>query len=175
MEIEQIAEYELGQKERKEIRCLLEEAFSTYPEEGAYWQQLPSFRLLVRRGSDLLGHMGVEYRRVRVGEEHFRIFGIADLCVHPDFRSSGVGGRLIDHLQELASEYQAQFMLTFASRSDFYVKNGFEEVHTPCRWLMIHQGVTMGVMQRKLSGVMVKPLDGAPWPKGELDLLGHIF
>ena len=175
MEIEQVAEYELGEKAREEVRCLLEKAFSSYPQKDAYWQQLPTFRLLARREKELLGHLAVEYRRVRVGTEHFRIFGIADLCVHPDFSGSGVGGRLITQLQELAPGYQARFLLTFASRPDFYLKNGFEEVQTHCRWLMIHQGVTMGVMQRKLSGVMVKALDATPWPAGALDLLGPIF
>lgn len=175
MDIEQVAEYELSAQDRQEVRNLLETVFSSYPEDEAYWHQLPNFRLLARKERALVGHLGVEYRRVRVGAEHFRIFGISDLCVHPEVSRSGVGTSLVKRLEALAPDYGVQFLLTFATHPDFYRKCGFEEVQTHCRWLMIHQGVSMGVMQRKLNGVMVKAMEAHSWPVGELDLLGHIF
>jgi len=65
---------------------------------------------------------------VAVGESH-----ILNLCVHPDYRSIGLGKMLLSHLLDLAQEHNANLTFLEVRPSNFsaiklYLDMGFDEI-----------------------------------------------
>ena len=58
----------------------------------------------------------------------------------------------------------------------FFENNGFEVVSNECKWMVIHQQATLGVIKRSLQeGLMIKSLGSKEWRPKQLDFLGPIF
>ena len=53
---------------------------------------------------------------------------VEDVCVHPDFRSKGIGSRIIDKIYQEAQARGCRKMtlVTAQETSEFYIKNGYE-------------------------------------------------
>jgi ribosomal protein S18 acetylase RimI-like enzyme len=53
---------------------------------------------------------------------------VEDVCVHPDFRSNGLGSRIIDKIYQEAEARGCRklTLVTGSETSEFYIKNGYE-------------------------------------------------
>ena len=148
--------------------------------DGAHGRR-PSFnqilheRLLAWSGSDLLGHVGMDYRVVRVGEAIVPVVGIVDLCVAPGARRQGIGAALLQGAEERARGQS--FALAMADDPRLYQESGYSLLHAAdVTFLAIDELRCHGVIRRDLSEVfMVKRLTFDAWPDGPIDLLGHLF
>ena len=173
--IEEIVEYQLSSSHKEQVTRLFDVVFEDYPSGRIYYNQLPDFRLLAFSNEELIGHVAVSHRMIRVGEESHPVFGIIDLCVHPDFRLNKLGTKLINSIAEKARLYEMHYLVLTSEKDDFYLKNGFIHTDNPCRWLVIHHDNSYGVLQRNLEeGLMIKEITTS-WAKGEVDLLGTMF
>ena len=176
MRIDKINEYELSTNETSAIVELFHAVFEGYPEGLIYYNQVPDFRFLAWNDKTLVGHVGVHYRKICVGGTVLAVFGIVDLCVASDNQLMNVGSTLIKAVLELSLKNNVDFLVLTSDEDEFYLKNGFNVVTNPCRWLVIHNHVSMGVLKRTLNhGLMVKPIHDKKWPEGELDVMGHMF
>ena len=86
MKILRIEEFKINKKQHSEISELLKLCFSSYPSNRSFYKQFPSFRYLVFKENELIAHLAIIHRMIKVGEENFVIFGVSDLCVHPEFQ-----------------------------------------------------------------------------------------
>ena len=84
------------------IASLLDACFDGVHGGRTWFKQIPHQRLLAWSGSDLMGHVGMEYRVVRVGEAFLPVVGIVDLCVAPAARRQGIGAALLLGVEERA-------------------------------------------------------------------------
>ncbi len=176
MKTTRIEEFKVSPDQKKAIETLLRKCFSEYPRGRSYYKQLPSFRYLAYDGDKLIGHMGVEHRMMKAGNEVCSVFGIADICVDTDYQHQKVGSSLIKKLEKLGKKNKVDFMLLMADDHQLYLKNDFEIISNTCRWLMINEHQTLGVGHRKIEDcIMVKSLNGKTWGNGLIDFLGHIF
>jgi len=175
-EITEIKEYKLEPDTAAEIACLLQQSFEGYPDGRHFLHQLPSFRLIVRNGSNLEGHVAIHHRIISSDEMIYNIFGIADLCVNTGARKSGIASALLDELEKIATEAQIDFLVLVTNVHKFYTKKGFEKAENVCRWVMVQNNKSLGLVRRRVEdGLMYKKLSDLPWPKNELDLMGHVF
>jgi hypothetical protein len=64
-----------------------------------------------------------------------------------------------------------------AEEPALYRKAGYRRTVQTVTWLAIDQHRNLGLKtERCVDLLMVKPLDGAPWPEdGQLDLLGYWY
>jgi hypothetical protein len=176
MKIDKIPEYELSKDQTSAIGELFKAVFEGYPEDFIYYNQVPDFRFLAWNDDKLVGHVGVHFRKICVGGTILSVFGIVDLCVATDNQLTNVGSNLIHEVYDLGLKNNVDFLVLTSDEDEFYLKNGFQVVKNPCRWLVIHNHVSMGVLKRTLNhGLMVKPINQATWPAGELDFMGHMF
>lgn len=175
MKIERIEELELTAADRQKIAHLLKEGFGVYPEGKSYYKQLPGFRILARDGDQLLGHLAAEYRMINVGGSALPIFGVADLCVTPSRQQERIATQMLAKLETLAVKTQVEFIILTGSEPNVYKGMGFERIGRECRWLLINNMQTLGVMRRFVDNIMVKPVGDRLLPEGEIDFLGHIF
>lgn len=175
IDLRRLEEFQLTAADEQAIRQLFSSAFSVYPDR-TYYKLQPNFRYLCWNGSQLVAHMAVEHRTINNAGQLLRIFGVADLCVEPDWQHQRIGSHLLSELALLGQKNGIDCIVLMASEQAFYLKNGFESVNNRCRWLMISNHTTLGVAQRHIEAtLMVKALGEKRWQPGLVDFLGTVF
>ncbi|PHN02986.1 GNAT family N-acetyltransferase [Flavilitoribacter nigricans] len=175
MRIERLEEFKLSGTVRAKIAALLKEGFGVYPEGRTFYKQLPDFRYLAWDGEDLLGHLAAEFRIINVGGTLLPIFGVADLCVTPSRQQERIATQMLRELEALARSSNVEFILLTGSEPNVYKGMGFDRLERSCRWLLMNNLSTLGVIRRSVNNIMIKCLGDRTWPEGEIDFLGHIF
>jgi len=176
MNIKRIEEFKLTNQQHQNIGILLKECFSAYPADRSFYKQLPSFRFLVSEKKIIIAHLAIVHRIVKIEEENFTIFGVSDLCVHPDFQHQKIASMLLEELEKLGKKNNIDFVLLIAQDQKFYKKNGYKTFDNNCRWLIINETQSLGIAQRNLDhALMTKSLNGKKWKKGMVDFLGSLF
>ena len=176
MILHRVEEFQLTTAIHAKIRSLLALSFEDYPSNKNFLHQTPSFRYLLLDDKALIGHMAVDHRIVQLDGQTISIFGITDICVHPEHQQRQSATKMITELEALAKEHNVEALMLFTNLFPLYTKLGFAKQPNKCRWLMIQNDVSLGVARRTLEDcLMVKMLTDKTWTDGELDLLGHVF
>ena len=176
MNIQRIEEFQISTATHQQIQTLFADCFPEYPKDRTYFKQVPTFRYLVWEKDRLVGHLGVDHRIIRVGNQSVSIMGIVDLCVDPAFQSQKIASNLIHQLDTLSQKHQIDFLVLVTGDHNYYRKHGFQLVQNVCRWLIINNHQMLGIGHRRIEeSLMVKPLGDKPWNTGLIDFLGHIF
>ncbi len=176
MEIKRIEEFKLNSNQHLQINQLLQLCFSAYPTDRTFYKQIPSFRYLVFEKKAIVAHLAIIHRMIKIGGKNYIIFGVSDLCVHPDFQHKKIASVLLENLEKLGRKHKIDFITLIAQEVDFYKKNGYEVFNNDCRWLIVNETQSLGIAQRNLdNALMVKPLGDKKWVKETVDFLGNLF
>jgi len=161
-------EFKITNQQHTHIRNLLQICFASYPTDRSYFNQLPAFRFLVYDKRKLVAHMAVIHRVIKFGDEVTTIFGVADLCVHPEYRDQDIASELLQELETLGKDHDIELILLIAKENKFYKKNGFK--------IMTNQHQSFGIVQRSLEdSLMIKKIGPKKLASGTVDLLGSLF
>ena len=175
MLIERVEELRLSRADEAQIAALLEAAFDTDFGGRSFFHQRMTLRLLARDDGRIVGHMGLLYRSVRLGEALVDIMGLADVATDPNRRGEGIAGRLLAEAITVARDSPAAFFLLFGD-APLYAGHGFEPQGNPLRYLHMDGAVSHGMRDSGPDGLMVLPLRDAAWDGSALlDLLGDKF
>lgn len=176
MNISRIEEFKIPPAQHEQIHDLLQICFEGYPKGRTYFKQLPSFRYLAKQDNHLVAHLAVEHRMMAINQTPVRVFGVVDICVHPDFRQQKIASTLLHKLETLGRNHHIDFIVLTATDHDFYQKSGYTLHTNTCRWLLINNHQTLGVHNRQLNDcILVKALGQRKWLAGEVDFLGEVF
>ncbi len=176
MFIQRIEDFQIPKEIDIQIGELLEEAFPGYPKGQSYYKQVPDFRYLVWNEEELIGHMAIEHRLMSNGGNPIKVFGVTDLCVKDSFQHKKLATRLLQELEDLGRKFELDFIILLARDHELYLTNGFQLVKNDCRWLLIHDNASLGIIHRKIEQtLMMKPLSSKKWKNGLLDFLGPAF
>ena len=161
---------------RDQLRPLLDEAFPALFNGRTYVKQRPHFRIIMRRGSEIIGHVALDYRIIRIGDGVVPICFVIDLCVRKDLRGQGVGSKLLAEAELQARGSSACFMVLMADIHEFYGRYGFLRIQgVSARYLSIDNLVSSKLMEEDLSSqLMAKNLTEVAWPQGPIDMLGYL-
>lgn len=85
---------------RDPLRPLLDQAFPGFFGCRISVKQSPHVGIVMQDGDDVIGHVALDHRVIRIGDEVVRICGLIDLCVAAHRRGSGLGSRRL-HEAEL--------------------------------------------------------------------------
>lgn len=176
MKIQKAEEYKISYEQALAINALLTTCFSGYPSNRNYYKSLPTLRLLAWNKDLLIGHLAIVYRVIKVGSTVLRVFGISDVCVHPEHRDQHCASVLLDKLDKYCKRYRIDFQILIAEEQEFYKKRNYQSVENTVRWLLINDHQSLGVMHGQLNNsLMVKQTGEVDWNEGLLDLLGSVF
>ena len=176
MQIFRKEEFKINSKQQSDIRSLLQICFSSYPPDRSYFNQLPSFRFLVYHEKILIGHIAVVHRVIKFDEEVVTIFGVADLCVHPNFRDQDIASELLEKLENLGKKHSIDLIVLISKLNKLYKKSGFKKYNNKLKWLMTNQHQSFGIVHRSLdNSFLVKKITEKKLEKGTVDLLGSLF
>lgn len=176
MRIERYIEHEISADVHASIESLRNSCFPDHKQARSYGKQLPHFRVLAFSNDQLVGHLGVDHRSMRFGDQVYSVFGVIDLCVAEDSRNCGIGSRLISELEERARAAGIDLFVLLAKDHSLYSKRGFLELDAECHWLRIDDHTNLGVGEENIANeLMVKLIGLDTMPEGPVDFLGYMF
>lgn len=158
-----------------EIRALLTRCF-TKPQDVVfkdrrYFCEPYEHRWVIRdAGRSVIAHAGVHQKAVEADGRGFRIGGIAEVCVHPEYRGRGFVRAMLACIHDWLIRHEFDFAVLFGEPS-IYQSSGYVQVNN-----LVHDEVTAtGETSRTQSPAMVKELSGTPWPTSQVYLPGPKF
>ena len=173
--IEQFADRDLPQSDEAQIVRLLARCFDTDFGGRSYFQQRPHFRLIWREDGQIIGHMAVMMRAIRLGGALVDVAGLADVATDPDHRGRGIAADLLQASIAQVRRTQADYFLLFGT-ADLYGAHGFAPAPNVITYTDLRRAVTGLVKIETAQELRVLPLRGKVWPvDAPVDLLGHLF
>ncbi|MCA0953694.1 GNAT family N-acetyltransferase [Mameliella alba] len=170
--IDCIAEPDLSLSDEARIADLLRQCFPTDFGGRSFYQQRPHMRL-VWRDRQILSHLSLFLRAIRLGDELVDVLGIGDVATAPDARGCGHATALLDHAVHKAG--RARFAILIGDRT-LYDRAGFVAQSNPFRHLRIEGARTVEITDQTSPFLRVRPLADSAWPKAErVDFLGPLF
>ncbi len=139
--------------------------------ERRYFCQPYAHRWVIRdAGHSIIAHAGVHQKAVEADGSRFRIGGLAEVCVHPEFRGRGFVKAMLACIHDWLIRHEFDFAVLFGEPS-IYQSSGYVEVNN-----LVHDEVTpSGEKCKPQNPAMVKHLSDTPWPTGEVYLPGPKF
>jgi aminoglycoside 2'-N-acetyltransferase I len=148
----------------KELREWFEREFESIDR----WRAA-DYYVLLNRGGQLAGRLGVLDSEVSVGNQFIRVGGIGGVATKPAFRHRGVASAMLARVAEfMKSDLRMEFGLLLCRHevSPVYAKMG---------WVMVPGPTTFaraGVAATYPNDTMILRLGERVWPPGPIDMLG---
>lgn len=175
MQIDRIFEPDLSSANETAIAALLDAAFGGGYEGRSFYQQRPSVRFLLGDGKDIIGHIAICYRSVRLGERLLTVGGLIDVAVQPSRQGQGHAKQLLTDVEAWARNTKADALVLFGDHP-VYAAMGYQSKSNVQRYTQLVGASTGEVEERSRPGLMVLPLRTLDWDENEvLDLLGFRF
>ncbi|MFI9842098.1 GNAT family N-acetyltransferase [Nonomuraea sp. NPDC051941] len=163
-----VAETHLTEEQDAALRPLLAAAFPDRAGHFAlqsWWLARPQWRLWLSDGDRPIAHLGVERRRIGVGDQDVYVAGIGHVCTDPAMRGRGLGVALMNELREVLTE-RFGFLTCLPHVQGFYEAAGWVQVHAPVVMSNVYTG------ERMTSSIPAMVL-GEGFPEGgPIDLRG---
>lgn len=157
------------------IADLLARSFDVDFGGRSYFKQRHHLRLVQREAGQIVGHIALTYRAVRLGNRLVDIAGLAEVACDPDCRGQGIATSLLGEAIATAKASPAQFMLLFGT-AGLYAGAGFRPARNPTTYVEMHNARTGPVKAETAETLQVLALRGAAWDgDAALDLLGCLF
>lgn len=176
MIVETIPEHLLTNADDAAIAQLLARCFTTDFGGRSFFQTRHSWRHILRHDGQVIAHLAVQLRAVRLGEDLLTIAGIADVATHPDHRGRGHAATLLQATLTTARQSPARHVLLFGT-AKLYPAAGFRPIQNPLTYIDL-TGARSGPLHRARPEEHLQVLDLAdtPWDGSKpLDLLGGLF
>ncbi len=165
-EIEYLPDEHVDKLLDREIRDLLTTCF-TKPQDVVFKTQRyfrePYPRRWIIRGKNgaLVAHIGVHEKQIEGNGSTFRIGGICEVCVHPDYRGRGYVKLMLKCIHAWLSGHGFAFAVLFGDHR-VYGSSGYVRIDN-----LVHGGDGDGWKPVK---AMVREMSDTPWPGGEVRL-----
>lgn len=175
MIVERIEEMRLTAQDETQISSLLAKAFGLEFDGRSYAQQRHHLRLVVRSDGQIIGHMAVTFRAIRMGDEIVHVAGLAEVASDPMHRGKGIATTLLKAAIAEVKQSIATFFILFGDLP-LYAATGFMPKANVIRFASLEGVKTGEVMQAPNDGLMVMSLTEAKWDEHALiDLVGPTF
>lgn len=175
MQTARTAEWALQPDTEAEIAALLRGAFDTDFGGRSYFMQRPHQRYTAHREGQLIGHLSVTYRAIRVGARLCTVAGVCDVATSHAARGQGVAGHLLKRALHDAASSPAEFALLFGD-AGLYAAAGFYPARNALTYVDMTGAHTGQMVTSADDGLMIYPLRGVTWDQSApIDLLGPLF
>lgn len=131
-----------------------------------YYNEVPRHRYMLWDEDELAAHIAVHEKEVLIDGVSTPICGIAEVCVHPDYRKQGLVKQLLEQIHIDRSKHCDAFSLLFGEE-EIYGSSGYQCVS--------NLKALQHSKEWNISGhAMVYPLN-REWPAEDLLLVGIPF
>ena len=120
---------------------------------------------------ELIAHIAVHDKQIGTAAGELRMAGIAEVCVHPQYRGRGLVRDLLATAHAWLAAQGIPVAMLFGDKKH-YASSGYRNISNPIR----HRNSETGVWITEPSDwAMVKPRGNLDWPAGVVDLRGPTF
>lgn len=174
-QIERIHETEISAADEAQIAALLATCFDTDFGGRSYFRTRHHLRLVIRDQGQIVAHVALQFRAVRLGGRLLDVAALAEVATHPDHRGKGLAAQLLQQAIAEAKAARAQHFLLFGT-ARLYAAAGFDRARNPMVYVEM-DGARTGAIKREVAQVLrVLDLGDHPWDQtAELDVLGGLF
>lgn len=154
----------------REIRELLTLCF-TKPQDTVFQSRryfhepYPNRWVIRNEAGRLVAHTGVHEKRVIAGGETYPIGGMAEVCVHPEYRGRGFVREMLGCIHPWLAARGFVYSMLFGDPK-VYGSSGYFNAEN------LWHGTEA---ERHKVTAMVRPVASKPWPQGEVFLPGPVF
>lgn len=176
MAIEKLDEMRLTHANDAAIATLLGRAFGGADFVGrSYFQNRHHLRLVWREEGQIVGHVALSLRAIRMGDQLIQAVGVAEVATDPDHRGRGIASTLMEAAITAAKDSLADVLILFGDEP-LYARLGFQSKPNRTLTVSMHD-VRTGVQENRTDdGLMVLPLSDVVWDDEALiDLVGFAF
>ena len=175
MQVERIEEMRLTQVDEEQIGALLDRAFGADYEGRSYYQQRHHVRLIMRAGTEILGHIALSLRAIRMDEQIVQVAGLAEVGTDPHYRGKGIATKLMAAAIQEARASVASFVVLFGDQP-LYAGSGFMTKRNILRFTPFIDVRTVSIKEVAKEGLMIWSCRGlVPVSFALIDLAGHAF
>jgi predicted acetyltransferase len=174
-QVEYLADSSVDASLDAELRTLLTTCF-TKPQDAVfkdrrYFCEPYAHRWVIRDARhSVIAHAGVHEKAVQADGRRFRIGGLAEVCVHPEYRGRGFVKAMLACIHDWLIQHKFDFAVLFGEPY-IYQSSGYIKVNN-----LVHDEVTpSGEKYKAREPAMVKELAGIPWPTSQVYLPGPKF
>ncbi|UCC96954.1 MAG: GNAT family N-acetyltransferase [Phycisphaerales bacterium] len=175
MEVEYLPDSSIDASLDAELRALLTTCFTkpqdvVFKDQRYFCEPYPHRWVIRDTNYSIIAHAGIHEKVVEADGRRYRIGGLAEVCVHPDYRGQGFVKAMVACIDDWLFARGYDFAVLFGE-SYIYQSSGYVEVSN-----LVYDEVTpSGEKYKAPEPAMVKPLAGIPWPAGEVYLPGPKF
>ncbi|HEV3492589.1 MAG TPA: GNAT family N-acetyltransferase [Reyranella sp.] len=155
------------------VQALLVEAFREGSStDGDYYARhgVPDRILIAREAQQVVGHLALYRRPVKMGDEVLEIGMIGAVAVAPDHRRRGHCRRLLRRAHDDLRARSIPFSILFAFEPRVYLSSGYRLMQNETHFLDA-DGAWKSLVYR---GSMYAELAERPWPNRMLELAGGV-
>ena len=158
----------------RQIRELLVICF---PHESVFATQRflyekPKYRWCVfSNETQLIAHTALHIKKIKTVSGEYEIGGVAEVCVHPEFRRKGLVRAMMSRIDELLLSERIPFSMLFG-QGKIYHSSGYFEVKNKIR---CYNPKTDEWIIKVDNDAKYKELSDLKWPEGLIDLQGPMF
>lgn len=174
-QVERIAEMDLSGPDQAQIADLLRVAFDGGFDGRSFYRTRHHLRLVMRAGGQIVAHVAVQFRAMRLGGRLVDVGCLAEVSTHPDHRGKGHAAQLLQAAIAEVRGARAEYFLLFGA-AGLYAAAGFVAVQNPLTYVDMDGAQTGAVRHEAAEALRVLTLGVTPWdPAAALDVLGALF
>jgi GNAT superfamily N-acetyltransferase len=167
MRIEIVDTQSLSPEENAAAWAWMRAAFNVIIDDYV-WAE-PDYRLRLWDDERWIGHIDIDLRHARVGDQPVWLGGVGGVVVLPEYRNRGLASLMLEHAHQfLFDTPQVDFglLMCHPHLQPFYGRVGWRTVASGMHILQPQGSMWMD------ATVMILPVRQSAWPEGEIDLCG---
>lgn len=164
-EIQYIPDSQVDEAMDEKIRKILNTCFPSGEvfKHQRFYNDLPQHRFFIEKDEEIIAHLAVHERQFEAEGVQESFFGLAELCVLPEFQRLNLAKKLITHVEKFFSWYDYSILM---GEPMYYSSSGYNRVSNVIFAAIPHVPMTT---------VMVKCMKDKTWPAGSVVIDGLPF
>jgi len=137
-----------------------------------FYHEPPQYRWCIFGENDsLIAHVALHIKKVKTEFTNYDMGGIAEVCVHSDYRRQGITRMLLKQILDYLRERNIVFAMLFGDTS-VYSSSGFKQLNNKIRYF--DQKSEEWKIEKDPSAMYLE-LGQVNWPEGNVDICGPTF
>jgi len=136
-----------------------------------YCKEMPQHRWYIEKNSKIVAHLALHEKKISTEIGEFPIGGVAEVCVHPDYRGRGSVKKILIETHNWLKENEYPFSVLFGEK-EIYSSSGYTPVKNEIKYFDDKAG---NWKIEPIRTAMTNVLSSTPWPDGLININGPMF
>ena len=98
-----------------------------------YCKEMPQHRWFIEKNERIMAHLALHEKTISTGSGEFPIGGVAEVCVHPDFRGKGSVKKMLVEAHKWMTKNKFLFSVLFGEK-EIYSSSSYTSVQNEIKY-----------------------------------------